>query len=354
MRLFAASSRTVPQGTDPFDVPDRGTYLGMRSDGSRLVCVLTLAPGPPSPVSLPDGPRTLVPIHEIASCMAWTDIHPTRVDVVTRTLTCWGDGPAARAYRGLLGPLSPASHRTVALVVHIDPAEHPTAVALRGGGSLGTLRAALWCVRRVIAACGLAGVRARALTASELSSDGAWTVADDAPVAARIRLGRVDGSAPPLSGDGQLIGANDAGAPVAFRLAGPSIPRVDIAADMRTVRQTVVRSLALGVRTHIVSDRPDEWLPLIGMIDDPVLLSHGWTAPPTAQLVVDDTDETVPEEPGLTVLDVLRADRAPSSDGHLFRQDLDDPSAVHVIAPGGTHRTTVRTVTTPAERELTG
>ncbi|GEE03707.1 hypothetical protein nbrc107696_41530 [Gordonia spumicola] len=351
MRLFVGTARDRLRTVEPFDVPDGDGCIGLRRDGPHLTAVLTLAPGPPSPITLPDGPRTRVPLDDIACAMVRRDAHPLRVDVATRTLTSWGDGPAARAYRGLLGPLAPASHRTVALVVHLDPARFPDAVALRGGGSVGALRTAIWCVHRVIAACAAAGVRTRVLTAAELSADAAWTL-DDAAVAARITPDGSEGTAPPLAADGQLIGADD-GTPVALRVAGPSIPRVAVAADARTVRQTVVRSMALGVRTHVVTDRPDQWGPLVDAIGDPVLLSHGQAIPQTAQLVVGDTGEAIRARPGLTVLDVHRADPPPTASGCLLHQDPSDSAVLHLVTPGGL-RTTVRTVTTPAERELTG
>ncbi|WP_341257155.1 type VII secretion protein EccE [Gordonia malaquae] len=350
MRRIIGSTRGCPHTFEPFDVPNGDGYTGLRRDGPGLVCVLALIPGPPAPVSLPDGPRVRVPVETIATCMARSDARPTHVDVVTRTLMWWGDGPATRAYRGLLGPLVPASHRTVALVVHVDPAQHPHAVALRGGGNVGALRTVLWCVRRVRAACASAGVQTRPLTAAELSTDGAWTTADDTDAVARILPGGVDGVAPPLAGDGQLIGADDDGTPIALRVAGPSIPRVSVDADLPTVRQTVVRALALGVRAHVVSDRSEQWTPLVDMIGDSLLLSYGPTVPPTSQIVVDDTTDRSHEHAGLTVIDVGHH-RDPGC--YLLRQEPDDSSTLHLIDPGGGRRT-VRTVTTPAERALTG
>ena len=350
MRRIIRPTRGDPCMNEPFDVPDGDGYTGLHRDGPRLVCVLALVPGPPAPVPLPNGPRTRVPVETMAACMARSDARPLRVDVVTRTLVWWGDGPATRAYRGLLGPLAPASHRSVALVVHVDPAQHPQAVALRGGGNIGALRTVLWCVRRVRAACASAGVQTRPLTAADLSTDGAWTVADATDAVARILPSGVEGVAPPLGGDGHLLGAADDGTPIALRVAGPFIPRVTVDADLPTVRQTVVRALALGVRAHVVSDRPDQWTPLVDMIGDPLLLSYGPTVPPTSQVVVDDTPEQTVRHTGLTVIDV--GDHG-AADGYLLRQEPDDSSVLHLIGPGGSRRT-VRSVTTPAERALTG
>ncbi|MGO3327903.1 type VII secretion protein EccE [Gordonia sp. (in: high G+C Gram-positive bacteria)] len=339
----------------PFDVPNGVGFLGVVVDEPRLVSVLSVAPGPPAPVLLPDGPRPLLPVDAIARCFDYVDARPTRIDVVTRTLASWGDGPAARAYRSLLGPLDPASHRSVALVVHIDPELCGDAVALRGGGAAGTLRTALWCVRRVIAAAA-PYARLQPLTAAALSADAAWTVDDAAHIVASLTPGGLDGSAPPIGGDGQVVGAAESGAPVALRLAGPLVDRVDIAAEPRLVRQTAVRLAALGVRGHVITDRPAQWRPLAEAIGDPLLFGVGPTVPPTAQVVIRDVGGPGDHrtDPGLTELRVHRRS-ADTSDGcFLLRQDLGDASLLHLVAPDGSPPTTVRTVSTPAERALTG
>lgn len=339
----------------PFDVPYDDGFVGVQLDGPRLVSVLSVIPGPPTPVLLPDGPRPLLPIDAIARCFDYADARPVRIDVVTRTLASWGDGPAARAYRSLLGPLDPASHRSVALVVHIDPEQCGDAVALRGGGAAGTLRAMLWCVRRVIAAAA-PHARLAPLPAAALSADAAWTVHDAAQIVATLTPGGFVGSAPPVGGDGQVVGATESGAPVALRLAGPLVDRVDIAAEPRLVRQTAVRLAALGVRGHVVTDRPAQWLPLAEAIDDPVLFGVGSTVPPTAQVVIRDVDGPGDHgcDPGLTELRVRRRSVETSDGCFLLRQDLGDASLLHILAPDGSAPTTVRTVSTPAERALTG
>ncbi|GAA4676394.1 hypothetical protein GCM10023197_35210 [Gordonia humi] len=337
---------------EPFDVPDGGGFVGMRRDRTGLTVVLSAAPPPPCPVVLPDGPRTRLPLTELARCFDYDDARPTRIDIVTRTLVTWGDSRAARAYRTLLGPLAPASHRSTALVVHVDPDRCPDAVAIRGGGSVGALRTALWCVRRVIAAAA-PHTRLRPLTAAELSADAAWTLHDDS-VTATITATGIDGTSPPIGGDGQVIGAADHGSPVCLRIAGPRVERVDVAADPRVVRQTVVRLAAVGVRGHVLTDRPGEWSPLVRAVADPLLLGMGSTVPPTAQvLICDDAEPVARAQPGLTVLQIHRRDRTEPTGDFLLRQDVGDASLLHLVPPCGPP-TTVRTVTTAAERELTG
>lgn len=340
---------------EPFDVPDDHGFVGVLVDGRRLVAVLSVTPGPPTPVMLPDGPRPMLPVDAIARCFDYADARPERIDVVTRTITSWGDGPAARAYRTVLGPLEPASHRSVALVVHIDPEQCGPAVALRGGGTVGALRTALWCVRRVAAAAA-PHIRVRPLTAAALSADASWTLGGGSDVVATLASSGIDGLPPPVGADGQVVGAADGGVPVALCLAGPHVDRVDMAAQPRLVRQTAVRLAALGVRSQVVTDRPAQWRPLVEAIDDPLLLGIGASVPPTAQVVIRDVDEVsdAPDVRGLTEMRVHRGDvREPSAGAFLLRQDLGDASLLHLVAPDGA-TTTVRTVSTPTERALTG
>ena len=351
MRLLTRTH--VGPRREPFDVPDGDGFVGVGLDGTRLVSVLSVIPPPPAPVLLPDGPRARLPVDAIARCFAYTDARPARIDVVTRTLASWGDGPAARAYRTVLGPLHPASHRTVALVIRIDPAQCQAAVALRGGGAVGALRTALWCVRRVTAAAA-PHVRLRPLTAAALSTDAAWTLDARSAVAATLEPTGFDGVAPPIGGDGQVVGAAESGAPIALCLAGPHIDRVDIAAQPRLIRQTAVRLAALGVRGHVMTDRQELWQPLAAAIGDPLLFGLGPSVPPTAQVVIRDVEQPDDSsEPGVTELRVHRRDVRTSPGRFLLRQDLGDASLMHLVAPDGA-TTTVRTVSTPAERALTG
>ncbi|WP_132991819.1 type VII secretion protein EccE [Gordonia zhaorongruii] len=349
------------QRFEPFDVPDgSGGYVGVIRDGPRLVCVLAVEPPPPEPVFVATARRSGgLPLDAVAACLMRSDARPDVVEIVERTLTSWGDGPAARAYRDVLGPLAPASHRSVALVIRIDPARCPDAVALRGGGPAGALRTTLWCLRRLTATLRAAGARTRPFTAAALSADAAWTWSADRPVVALVTASGIDGAAPPQAGDGQLIGAAQDGEPVALRMAGPQIGRVDVAGDVRLARQVVVRLAALGVRCHVLTDRTDQWRPLVHALSDGLLLSEGPTTPPSAQVVVHDRSDppglrSPTIEPGLTSL-VVHRDRPPETlPGYLLQQDAAEPALLHVIAPGNAPRVALRTVTTQSEKALTG
>ncbi|MDF2978403.1 MAG: hypothetical protein K0S40_3131, partial [Actinomycetospora sp.] len=59
------------------------------------------------------------------------------------------DTPAAAAYREVLGPLPPVSRREAWLVVRLDPARCPDAVAERGGGVVGAHRAVVGALARI-------------------------------------------------------------------------------------------------------------------------------------------------------------------------------------------------------------
>lgn len=59
------------------------------------------------------------------------------------------DSPARQAHREVLGPLADAAHRCAWLVVRLDPARCPGAVAERGGGVIGARRALVGALARI-------------------------------------------------------------------------------------------------------------------------------------------------------------------------------------------------------------
>ena len=349
-RRSRTAVRTHRTDASVFDVPDgSGGFAGVMRDGPALVCVLTVSPPAPSPV-VPGAAVDLLPLDALALVFAARDARPDGVDVAVRTLTCWGDGPAALAYLRLLGPVAPASHRSVTVIVRVDPSRFPDAVALRGGGPAGALRTALWCVRRVAAALATAGVATRVLAAAELTAAGPI---DAMPVVARLRADGVEGQAPPMAGARQKVGASESGDPVSLRIAGPSIRRTELIGDVDLARLTVLRAAAIGIRTRVHSERPERWRRLVDRVGDAALLSMGRGVPADAQLLVDDCDGGAASPPGLTVLSIHRR-AAPAHHGvWTLRQDPDDPGAVHLVAPGR-EPTAVRSVIAPAERELIG
>lgn len=76
----------------------------------------------------------------------------------------------------------------------------------------------------------------------------------------------------PASGCGQVIGADDHGRAVALPLFGPQVSRVEIVGTLHLAQQAVLRSLALGARVRVHSQRPGLWRKMIDEVDDQDLL----------------------------------------------------------------------------------
>ncbi|MEJ2868326.1 type VII secretion protein EccE [Actinomycetospora sp. OC33-EN08] len=102
----------------------------------------------------PDG----LPLPALAATLSDRGVVLDALTVVRHVRPGGDDGPARAAHREVLGPLSDAAHRSVWLVVRLDPERCPDAVAARGGGALGAHRAlvgSLARVGRVLAASGV-------------------------------------------------------------------------------------------------------------------------------------------------------------------------------------------------------
>lgn len=431
--------------------------------------MLSVASPSPLPIAVGTDPHHGAPLP--AAVMAATSMRDAAlasIEIVSHTMGCWGDAPAARAYRSLLGGLRVAAHRSVHLVLRLRPTDDPRAVRARGGDGVGTLRAALWCMRRVRAVLHDAGISAHPLSASELTEltfglvEGAavteavdseigvhhngvhltayhlddhrpdalaallsapvsahavsttvtlgYSVAAAGPrlqatvrdnggpaidrggehglrlvtqrrrvaVAAGLPIGlppgprKKDGSlddrrqgfggsettrvtetlAIPLVGDGQVVGADASGSPVALRLAGRDVPRCEVIGDDALARQSVARLAALGVTVAVVSDHPRRWSRLADSVGTG-LVTLG-DSPYPAQVLVDDTAAGgLTAAPGTTLLRRIPADSAEalvSHTGPRLRQSVSDAT---VYAEGGGRRIPVRLVSTAAERTLT-
>ena len=170
--------RTLPAAT-PFDVPCDTGYLGVQHSHGTLLTALALqvsAPGP-QPLGEPwrpggyPGPLR-IPGLRWDTLAAWS-AHPeavaTELSVLTRGQCTGDDGPAARAYRTLLGPLSVAGERRVHLVIRFASLAHPELVARYGSGRSAALRAALAATRKVTALLRGDGLTVTGLTAAELT-----------------------------------------------------------------------------------------------------------------------------------------------------------------------------------------
>lgn len=79
----------------------------------------------------------------------------------------------------------------------------------------------------------------------------------------------------PASGCGQVIGADPQGRAVALPLFGPQIRRVEICGGLHLAQQVLLRSLALGARVRVHTDRPGAWWDMVEQVGDRNLL---WVA----------------------------------------------------------------------------
>lgn len=153
----------------------------------------------------------------------------------------------------------------------------------------------------------------------------------------------------PVAGDGQVIGADPSGAPVAFRLAGPNIPQAHVIGDDTLVRQVVVRLAALGVPVAIASDNPQRWERLAMAIGGG-LVTIGQQRRPARVLLDDTAAGEVSALPGSTLLRRHADTSALTVPGPLLRQDR---ATGTVVVRGADRSATARLVSTAAERTLT-
>lgn len=79
----------------------------------------------------------------------------------------------------------------------------------------------------------------------------------------------------PASGCGQVIGADSEGHAVALPLFGPQIQQVEICGGLQLAQQVLLRSLALGARVRVHTNRPAAWHEMVERVDDWGLL---WVA----------------------------------------------------------------------------
>jgi type VII secretion protein EccE len=89
------------------------------------------------------------PLAALAGTLADRGVVLDAVSAVWHCRPVTDDTPAAAAYREVLGPLPPVSRREAWLVVRLDPARCPDAVAERGGGVVGAHRAVVGALARI-------------------------------------------------------------------------------------------------------------------------------------------------------------------------------------------------------------
>ncbi|MBB5912843.1 type VII secretion protein EccE [Nocardia transvalensis] len=162
--------RTYPE---PFDVPlpEGGSY-GLRWDGDRLITMLRIEPPPDSLTLLRRGALStdqLLPLAEIARCLGQFDITLASIDVISTGSRTARTGFVAQLYDRILGPLPAIAHRTVWLVLRLDPLANAQAVDSRGGGATGTIRSAVIATRRVANRLAARDIAVSVLTANEMN-----------------------------------------------------------------------------------------------------------------------------------------------------------------------------------------
>jgi type VII secretion protein EccE len=131
-----------------------GREVGMLGHGGGWSAVLALDP------TSPDGAPGLVagdassgtatfPLAALAGCLADRGVVLDAVSALWHCRPVAEDTPAAAAYREVLGALPPLARRDAWLVVRLDPARCPDAVAERGGGVAGAHRAVVGALARI-------------------------------------------------------------------------------------------------------------------------------------------------------------------------------------------------------------
>ncbi|MFI9506351.1 type VII secretion protein EccE [Nocardia sp. NPDC052566] len=161
-------------GPAAFDVPlpEGGSY-GMRWDGGMLITMLRVDTPPDGLTLLRPGALStdqVIPLTEIAKCLGQFDLALASIDVISTGARTVGDSSVAQLYGRILGPLPAIAHRTVWLVLRLDPLANAEAVDNRGGGGTGALRAAIIATRRVANRLAARDISVSVLTAGEMNS----------------------------------------------------------------------------------------------------------------------------------------------------------------------------------------
>ena len=476
--------------------PDRSSQMvGARWADNTLITVLAVHAPPTmwrvTPHSLhPAGDEAqVVPLDVLAECLNPYDIPLQSIDVVCHGRRSTGSGPVTEGYLRTLGPLPAVAHRTVLVILRLDPRQCTDAIRRRGGGSLGALRAASITTRRVARRLVESGLTCVPLSAAEITSvtshliggvpadelAESWTevaggrlrmrtVALDPTVLGQmtteiwatpsaattltIRLSRSPGNqlrvsglvrfddiAPvvdsphylrgsqslshsisrdasahrfhelngsqfdavttglpvachsrldrrlpaatsadamrqlaeitiPVSGCGQLIGAESDGSAIAMPLAAPQIATVSLDGTAAFLAHVVLRTVAIGVPVVVHTAAPHRWQPLMDAVSDRRMLCFADDHPRPAGAAVFDGVEPPPStRSALTHYVIGHPDAAaghlgtPSSGVHpgLRISLVQDHSAPqHITVRIGSTQRTVVMVATPEECALIG
>ena len=151
--------------------------IGARWVDDTLVTVVRVAPGTPHLTRLTPGESQasdpadqLIPLAALAECINPFDIPLSSIDVVSHGVRTWGTGPIPQSYHRTLGPLPATAHRSVLVILRLNPLDCPDAVARRGGGAVGALRTATITTRRVAQRLAENGLSVSVLSAAEITS----------------------------------------------------------------------------------------------------------------------------------------------------------------------------------------
>lgn len=159
-----------------------GREVGLLGYGGGWSAVLTAdAAGPDGAALVPgdaDAGAASFPLAALAGCLADRGVVLDAVSAVWHCRPVAEDTPAAAAYREVLGALPPLARREAWLVVRLDPARCPDAVAERGGGVLGAHRAVVGALARIGRVLAEHGTPVRPLSADDVLD--AATLAADA------------------------------------------------------------------------------------------------------------------------------------------------------------------------------
>ncbi|MFW0786682.1 type VII secretion protein EccE [Gordonia sp. CPCC 206044] len=175
----------------PFDIPiDTGSgrrtgphvaadpdSIGARWAGDTLITVIRVAPGSstltwltPESASVADPSGQFIPLHALADSLCSFEIRLASIDVIGHGIRTWGTDRIAQIYHRTLGPLAATAHRTVLVVIRLNPSDCPDAIRRRGGGAVGAMRTATVATRRVAARLAAGGLKVSMLSAAEIAA----------------------------------------------------------------------------------------------------------------------------------------------------------------------------------------
>jgi hypothetical protein len=162
----------------------------------------------------------------------------------------------------------------------------------------------------------------------------------------------------PITGCGQVIGADFSGQGVALPLVGKYIRRVEIVGTLLIAKQVILRAIALGATVVVHTNRHDAWRYMVDRVAAPHALAlASWSAGSqqasahrSATVVVYDGIPPSTHHSDATVI-LLRSNSSQSIDSFAgditLTEDLDTANLVTVRT--ATETTSVHMVATPAE-----